>query len=433
MARHGENIRKRKDGRWEGRYLVYSEAKGRTVYRSVYESSYEAIRKKLAAEKRQKGLEGGAGAGDSAGPGCSAWAGGSAGPGCSARAGDSARLGCSMGFSYGDIPEAGGDLSCLSGRLLFPDLAWEWLAHVKETKKLSTYEKYRLVFQKHLELPFQEVGITEITETFVRERISDSLTDSVTKTIYSILNQILKFSYRQYGIVLPVLQRPMDSGCSRPVRSLSRKEQRLLFAVLTCGKEIFQTAVLLCLYTGLRLGEVCALKWEDVDFSSQMIMVNRTVQRLYMESFRTKTVLWESEPKSAHSRREIPMTDAVQELLLRLMDQEEQGSRSEYIFGRKKPVEPRTMQNHFRKLLKEAGLDGQGIHFHTLRHTFATNCIEGGTDVKSLSELLGHSGVQITLNRYVHPSMDTKRRHLDGLSSFYGQIHGQVGEETLIL
>lgn len=409
MARHGENIRKRKDGRWEGRYLVYSEAKGRTIYRSVYGSSYEEIRKKLTEEKCQEGSE------DRSGPG--------------GRAGskDGAGLECEMGFPYKNLPETRGDRSCLFRRLLFPDLAREWLAHVKETRKLSTYEKYKLVFQKHLELPFREVEMTEITETFVRERISDPLTDSVTKTIYCILNQILKFSYKQYGIVLPVLQRPIDSRCSRPVRSLSRKEQRLLFAALTCEKEIFQTAVLLCLYTGLRLGEVCALKWEDVDFSSRMIMVNRTVQRLYMEGFRTKTVLWESEPKSTHSRREIPMTDAVQELLLWLLDKEQQGDRDVYIFGRKKPVEPRTMQNHFRKILKEAGLDGQGIHFHTLRHTFATNCIEGGTDVKSLSELLGHSGVQITLNRYVHPSMDTKRRHLDVLSTFYGQIHGQMG------
>ena len=84
-----------------------------------------------------------------------------------------------------------------------------------------------------------------------------------------------------------------------------------------------------------------------------------------------------------------------------------------------------TMQNHFKKILKEAGLENR--NFHTLRHTFATNCIEGGTDVKSLSELLGHSDVQITLDRYVHPSMDTKRKYLDVLSVFYGQIHGQAG------
>lgn len=82
------------------------------------------------------------------------------------------------------------------------------------------------------------------------------------------------------------------------------------------------------------------------------------------------------------------------------------------------------MQNYFRKMLQESGVEYK--NFHTLRHTFSTNCIEGGTDVKSLSEVLGHSDVQITLNRYVHPSMDTKRRHLDTLSAFYGQIHGQI-------
>ena len=88
-------------------------------------------------------------------------------------------------------------------------------------------------------------------------------------------------------------------------------------------------------------------------------------------------------------------------------------------------MEPRTLQYHFKKILKEADLTDK--NFHILRHTFATNCIEGGTDVKSLSEMLGHSDVQITLNRYVHPTMDTKRRHLDVLSLFYGQIYGQVG------
>ena len=87
-------------------------------------------------------------------------------------------------------------------------------------------------------------------------------------------------------------------------------------------------------------------------------------------------------------------------------------------------MEPRTMQNHFKQILAEAGVSDK--NFHMLRHTFSTNCIEGGTDVKSLSELLGHSDVQITLNRYVHPSMDTKRKHLDSLCAFYGQIHGQI-------
>ncbi len=96
----------------------------------------------------------------------------------------------------------------------------------------------------------------------------------------------------------------------------------------------------------------------------------------------------------------------------------------EYVFGKDKPLEPRTMQNHFKKILKEAGLPDR--NFHILRHTFATNCVEKGTDVKSLSEMLGHSDVRITLNRYVHPSMDAKRRYLETLDGFYGQIYGQA-------
>ena len=127
----------------------------------------------------------------------------------------------------------------------------------------------------------------------------------------------------------------------------------------------------------------------------------------------------EMPPKSMHSKREIPLSASAADLLMKF----ENGK--QYIFGGDKPLEPRTLQYHFKKLLKEAKLPD--TNFHILRHTFSTNCIEGGTDVKSLSEILGHSDVQITLNRYVHPSLDTKRRYMDHLSAFYGQIYGQAG------
>lgn len=147
--------------------------------------------------------------------------------------------------------------------------------------------------------------------------------------------------------------------------------------------------------------------------------MNRTVQRLYTDGYRTKTILLETEPKSIYSRREIPLSDAMLNQLITLHNKEE------YIFGRDKPLEPRTLQNYFKRILEDAGQTPK--NFHILRHTFATNCIEGGTDVKSLSELLGHSDIQITLNRYVHPSMETKRKCMDRLSLFYGQIYGQAG------
>lgn len=177
-------------------------------------------------------------------------------------------------------------------------------------------------------------------------------------------------------------------------------------------------AVLLCLYTGFRLGELCALKWEDIDFSNQLISVARTVQRLHVEGHETKTKLLVTEPKSSYSRREIPLSPTILELLMCFQNNKE------YVFGGNDPLEPRTLQYQFKKILREAGIPNK--KFHILRHTFATNCVEGGADAKSLSELLGHSNVQITLNRYVHPSMDIKRKHIDELAVFYGQIHGQI-------
>lgn len=183
--------------------------------------------------------------------------------------------------------------------------------------------------------------------------------------------------------------------------------------------DIYKLAVLICLFTGLRLGELCALKWSDIDFDHKILRVSRTVQRLYMEGGRTKTILVETPPKSEYSKREIPLSETMFELLMAFHGSEE------YIFGKDKPLEPRTLQNHFKKVLKEAKLTDN--NFHVLRHTFSTNCIEEGIDVKSLSEMLGHSDIQITLNRYVHPSMNTKRKHMDALSEFYGQICGQAG------
>ena len=181
----------------------------------------------------------------------------------------------------------------------------------------------------------------------------------------------------------------------------------------------FKMAVLLVLFTGLRLGELCALKWADIDFENKMLTVNQTVQRLYAEGHKTKTILIETIPKSEHSMREIPLPAVLLELLTQFRNDKK------YVFGGDKPMEPRTMQYQFKKILKETEMSN--TNFHILRHTFSTNCIEDGMDVKSLSEMLGHSDVQITLNRYVHPSMDIKRKYIDSLSAFYGQIYGQTG------
>ena len=377
MARHGENIRKRADGRWEGRYPIYSEEKGRKLYRSVYGGSYKEVKEKLAQRNScpQKTAE---------------------------------RIG-----------EVWSQDSNFHGKILFTDAAEEWFAEVRKSKKQSTYIKYMLIYSNHLEKPFSNMELNKITDSLAAEKFSGPLSNSTRKSIYCVLNQILKFASRKYSFLVPNLKNPVLESCCKPVEVLTRTEQGRLLSSLYSETDLFKTAILLCLYTGLRLGELCALKWSDIDFENGLVKVSSTVQRLYIEGEETKTGLLETSPKSEFSRREIPLSSAVADKIVGFKN------RKTYVFGGMKPVEPRTMQNHFKKIIREAGLPDK--NFHILRHTFATNCVEGGTDVKSLIEILGHSDVQITLNRYVHPSMDTKRRYIDSLSAFYGQIHGQAG------
>lgn len=374
MARHGENIRKRKDGRWEGRYLVYSEEKEKEKYRSVYGRSYGEVKEKMNIEKNR------------------------------------------MRQPLGELQE---EKKTEEEKMLFTDMAEQWLAEVKYTKKLSTYVKYSLIYRKYLEIAFQDVKLYQVADIRAVEKISDPLSDSMKKSICCVLNQVLKFASRNYGIIIPVLKKPACRGKRKSVTIFNQKEQSRLLSVLCHKQDIFKTAVLLCLYTGLRLGEVCALKWEDIDFENSLLTVNRTVQRIYANGYETRTVLLESPPKSEGSKREIPLSSQVLELLLGIWNNQE------YVFGKDRPIEPRRLQYRFKNILKEAKVAHK--NFHSLRHTFSTNCIEKGTDVKSLSEILGHSDVKITLNRYVHPSMATKRGYLNTLSEFYGQICGQDG------
>ena len=157
------------------------------------------------------------------------------------------------------------------------------------------------------------------------------------------------------------------------------------------------------------------MKWEDINMDLKILHVNRTVQRVRTDDETKRTKLLESEPKTICSKREIPVSDQLYQLFLEFYCSDI------YLLNKNKPMEPRTYQNKFKSYLTEAGIEQ--THFHVLRHTFATNCISNGADAKSVSEILGHSDVKITLNRYVHPTVDTKRNHLNGLDTLYHQYN----------
>ena len=412
MARHGENIRKRKDGRWEARYQAFDAEKSRKIYRSVYGSSYAAVKEKRATALHK-----------------------SQNP-------DNAR-------------------PCTSVR--FAQAAEEWLAEIADKRKYSTYVKYRNIYKNHLEAISGSCLLSDIPKCELQVKIFDhlsnrELSESIRRSICCTAKQILAFAGEKYSVCIPALKLPEIKHTPKQPQILSRDEQSRLLAVIgdsdvfktnACGSaantrtgdheagvDVKETAcgegkaadcvtsagakaaILLCLFTGMRLGELWALKGSDIDCKNRTVTVNRTVQRISATGHISKTILMETSPKSESSKRTIPLTDPVLERLRKL-----EGDKP-YIFGEDKPLDPRTMQQRFKRLLKEAGVDDR--NFHTLRHVFATNCIENGMDVKALSEILGHADVKITLNRYVHPTMDTKRQQLGILSDYYGQICGQV-------
>lgn len=165
-------------------------------------------------------------------------------------------------------------------------------------------------------------------------------------------------------------------------------------------------SVLLCLFTGLRVGELCGLKWSDIDFQNGTVSVCRTVQRINKHG---KSEVAIGSPKSKSSVRIVPIPD----FLLAILKAKRKGDDFYIITGTSKPTEPRTMQNRFKSILKTCGI--RNVNFHLLRHTYATICIENGFDPKTLSELLGHADASITLNRYVHSSMLMKKNYVSRL------------------
>lgn len=373
MPRRGENIRKRKDGRWEGRYRT-RDSVGRSRSHSVYARTYGDVKAKLSLEKSKAG---------------------------------------EMRQTIGK-PDYGAE------RITFDDIAVDWFGEIERQKKHSTYVKYRNIYDTYVKsvignTPVSEINQDEINSVFP---CNSSKSGSILRSISCVTNQIIKYAAIRSHVACPTAVCEKPKKTRRPVEALSTAEQTKLVRYLYSHLDVDKTGIILCLSTGLRLGEICSLKWEDIDFDNRILYVNRTVQRISVQNCESRTVLLESEPKSCFSKRAIPITDD----LIRLL-QPYRGD-GDYVLRGNSPMEPRTYQNRFAKYLEDAGIEKN--HFHILRHTFATNCIDSGTDVKSLSEILGHSDVRITLDRYVHPTTETKRKHMDTLAVIYGQYCGQT-------
>lgn len=364
MPRRGENIYKRRDGRWEGRYIADRKPDGRAIYHSVYGTSYNSVRQKLldCRENTRKQL----------------------------------LRNCTM-----TVTEL---LGC-------------WQAENQQIKPTSR-ERYRALISGHIQPELGEHRVCDLTEdtlnAFVNKKLQSGRLDGkgglsrkTVNDICVIVKSALKLARRKFQYA-GAAEIHAPAVKQKPVEVLCEWESRKISAAVLHAPTLSSAAFLLCLETGIRLGEACALRWSDVDFTSGLLHIRRTAYRI---NYGGRTELVIQAPKTDNSQRTIPLTAKMLSVLRTF-----RSGQNDYLFtGSQKPMEPRTLQYRFQRFLKDLEIPAR--NFHTLRHSFATRCIACGMDIKSLSEILGHASVQVTLQMYVHPSMDAKRSALEAAST----------------
>lgn len=312
------------------------------------------------------------------------------------------------------------DDSSFSDNRQFSCYCDEWLKLNRNRVKESTYAKYNGILEKHIRPRLGNFNVQQLTlielEEFGNELLcKEMLSPKTVKDILTVLNSIIKYTNKQVPEDLSDLEIIYPKVPRKDMRILTKEEQTRLIRYLCNDIDECKFGVLLSLLTGMRIGEVCALKWENICLQNQTLTVKSTMQRLkdYGESTEFKTKIVISDPKTYSSVRVIPLTNfAVQLCKMYWCDTPNAfvltGDLSRF-------VEPRTLQYKLKQYTSDCGIFG--VHFHTLRHTFATRCAEVGFEIKSLSEILGHSSVNITLERYVHSSMELKRDNMNKLSA----------------
>lgn len=363
MARRGENIYKRKDGRWEGRYKSGVKEDGTTKYSSIYGKSYAEVKTQLS-EKRVKST-----------------------------------------------------IAAIPRKLTLNNLFEMWFSDIRLKVKLSTYMNYQTKYEKHIRSALGSLAYEKITtdklNDFIQAKLSSGLSAKYTADIAGVVKSVCRFAKKRFGYEDKSEFITMPKGKAKEKSLLGKAEQTALNNYLTSNPTISNTGVLLSAVTGIRIGELCALKWENIDLEKRTLTVKNTVQRIKNIDGNTATKLIITSPKSNTSVREIPLPDFI----IPILKNSKADNDCYLLSGTRAIIEPRTMQYRFKRILSDLNLPD--VSFHSLRHGFATTCIALGFDVKTLSEILGHSSVEITLNRYVHSSMERKAEFMKSLSAMF--------------
>jgi len=367
MPRRESNIRKRKDGRWEARYISGKNDDGKSIYVSIYGKTYTEVK-----EKRNKIL-------------------------------------LHQTTVSNDSDK-------------FNAIYQKWLDACKNNVKESTYAKYKYIGDHYLVPYFGNYDMEDITTILVQNYIYDRIKSeknpdgyaaSTVRVSISVFKLICSFaSYSNIETNCRFEQIHIKNDSKEP-RFLTVEEQKNVEEKLLVTDDYASIGIWLGLFTGMRIGEICALKWTDISWETQCIYIHKTLQRIsntHQDENDAKTKIIIDTPKSLNSSRYIPIPDFC---IDKIKSFEPKDIDTYVLTGTKQYMEPRSLEYYFTKFIKQCQLEN--VHFHTLRHTFTTRCIESGFDVKTLSEILGHSNVSITLNRYAHSSLKLKSDNMKRL------------------
>lgn len=290
------------------------------------------------------------------------------------------------------------------------EVAALWKKDKQQYVKQSTIAAYALILENHILPVFgDKVQLTETdVQAFALKKIHDGLSQKTVKDVLIVLKMIQKFGanngdlpFMEWSVKFPTEQTKQE------LEVLSINNQKRIMQYAIDNFTFRNLGIYICLSTGIRIGEICALKWGDINIATETISINRTIERIYVidgEKRHTEVVI--GTPKTKNSLREIPMSKE----LLKIVRPLKKVMNDEYFIltNEAKPTEPRTYRNYYKQLLKQLGIPD--LKFHGLRHSFATRCIESQCDYKTVSVILGHANISTTLNLYVHPNMEQKKK-----------------------
>lgn len=363
MVNTTENITRRKDGRFMGRFIIGRDTGGKAVYQYVYGKTYDEAQEKVMIGKAIE--------------------------------------------------------SCfLSGRGISVKKAYdEWLNAVANRVKESSFANYKMKFEKHILPEFGDMPVSELSaeaiNAFICKKIKNGLSASYVRDIFVVFKTMLKYAQEEYNFKLPLKNIALPKCEKKEVKNINDTEQSMLVAYLKQHMNLASFGILISLLMGLRIGELCGLKWSDVDFKNKLLHIGKTVQRITLSDGNRKTKVIISSPKSETSHRRISIPDCLIEYFEKFRANDDY-----YILsGSEKLIEPRTMQYRYKKVLQAAKVSNH--NYHQLRHTFATNCMQNGFDIKTLSNVLGHSNVSLTLSRYIHPDFSHERRLMNNMCMIF--------------